>query len=100
MTLLVAYWSQVYVLFCGDGVLREMLIESDSLSMGHEHRDARAGLAIMVLVEALFATGLSIAVNCALGGAVWRRVRVIFANRASLWLSAAGKTDPSNQTAA
>lgn len=90
LTLLVAYWSQVYVLFCGDGVLREMLIESDSLSMGHEHRDARAGLAIMVLVEALFATGLSIAVNCALGGAVWRRVRVIFANRASLWLSAAG----------
>jgi hypothetical protein len=107
--LILAYGSQAYLLFTKGGALWPLAhgkgflggasgavdflagAGSDDDLDDDYVKDARATIMVIVLAELLLAVGLAAAVRCCLGTALWRRVRVLFENRASLWLSAAAR---------
>jgi hypothetical protein len=77
--LVVSYGSQVFLVF---------------LPLTSTNAMTRSVLVGVVILEAALAFFLAVAATSCLGGVVWRRARVVFANRASLWFDATARRRP------
>lgn len=82
--LLVAFGSQLLICSTYDWPILH-----GSFHLDHKYHSQV--VILIVWVELVLALALALAVTTGLGSRVWRRVRVVFVNRASLWLSATAR---------